>query len=54
MMQEPKLFPCDVATNIAYGNPESSDEEIEEAADLANAHEFIDSLPAKCVSPAVW
>jgi len=43
--QEPFLFPISVAENIAYGCPEASPEEIEQAARTANAHDFIVSLP---------
>ena len=39
--QEPILFHRTLAENIAYGRPEASLAEIEEAARLANAHEFI-------------
>lgn len=39
--QEPLLFHRTLAENIAYGRPEASMAEIEEAARLANAHEFI-------------
>jgi ATP-binding cassette subfamily B (MDR/TAP) protein 8 len=31
--------------NIRYGHPGSTDEEVEEAAKLANAHDFISSFP---------
>jgi ATP-binding cassette subfamily B protein len=39
--QEPILFHRSLAENIAYGRPEATRSEIEEAACLANAHEFI-------------
>lgn len=39
--QEPLLFHRTLAENIAYGRPNASMAEIEEAARLANAHEFI-------------
>jgi ATP-binding cassette, subfamily B, bacterial len=39
--QEPILFHRTLAENIAYGRPEAAMVEIEEAARLANAHEFI-------------
>jgi ATP-binding cassette subfamily B protein len=44
--QEPLLFHRSIRENIAYGKPEASDEEIEEAAKKAYATEFIDKLPA--------
>lgn len=43
--QEPALFATSIRTNIQYGNPDATQEEIEEAARLANAHDFISSLP---------
>ena len=39
--QEPVLFMGTVAENIAYGKPGATQEEIEAAAKMANAHEFI-------------
>ena len=39
--QEPILFHRTLAENIAYGRPDASIAEIESAAHLANAHEFI-------------
>ena len=43
--QEALLFHRSIRENIAYGKPGASDEEIREAARLANALEFIDRLP---------
>ncbi len=43
--QEPFLFDDTVRANIAYGKPEASDDEIEQAARLAAAHDFIVDLP---------
>jgi ATP-binding cassette subfamily B protein len=39
------LFHRSLAENIAYGRPEATRADIEEAACLANAHEFISTLP---------
>ncbi|UKN03367.1 ABC transporter ATP-binding protein/permease [Paracrocinitomix mangrovi] len=39
--QESILFNDSIANNIAFGNPEATQEEIEAAAKVANAHEFI-------------
>lgn len=39
--QEPVLFNDTVRNNIAFGYPEASVEEIENAAKIANAHDFI-------------
>lgn len=43
--QEPILFHRSLAENIAYARPGATAEEIERAAWLANAHEFIGKLP---------
>mgnify|MGYP001303594133 CR=1 FL=1 len=39
------MFNGTVHDNIACGRPDSTDEEIQEAARRANAHEFIQALP---------
>lgn len=43
--QEVVLFSTSIFENISYGRPEASEEEIIQAAKLANAHEFIIQLP---------
>nr|GEZ42111.1 ABC transporter B family member 25 [Tanacetum cinerariifolium] len=44
--QEPILFNCSIEENIAYGlNGKASNEEVEKAAKMANAHEFISKFP---------
>lgn len=43
--QEPVLFARSVRENIKYGKENASDEEMYAAAKLANADEFIFSLP---------
>ena len=43
--QETTLFHRSIAENIAYGKPDATQKEIERAAKLANAHEFITELP---------
>ena len=45
VQQDVYLFAGSVRENIRYGRPNATDEEIEEAARNANAHEFIMSLP---------
>jgi ATP-binding cassette, subfamily B, bacterial MsbA len=45
VLQENHLFNTTVRANIAYGRLDATDEEIEAAARLANAHEFIAALP---------
>lgn len=45
VQQEVYLFSGSVLENIAYGKPGASRAEVEEAARLAGAHEFISALP---------
>ncbi len=45
--QEVMLFGGTIYENIAYGNPDASENEIFEAAKKANAFDFIDSFPEK-------
>ena len=43
--QEPVLFSTTIAENIAYARPDAPLDDIVAAARLANAHDFISSLP---------
>jgi subfamily B ATP-binding cassette protein MsbA len=43
--QEPFLFNDTVAANIAFGRPQATRREVEEAASVANAHGFVAALP---------
>ena len=45
VQQEPILFHRSLAENIAYARPSASQAEIEHAARLASAHDFITRLP---------
>jgi ABC-type multidrug transport system fused ATPase/permease subunit len=45
--QDTSLLHRTIKENIAYGNPEASDQQIIEAAKKAHAHEFISSLKDK-------
>jgi ATP-binding cassette subfamily B protein len=45
VLQDNVLFAVSVKDNIAYGAPNATQEEIESAARLANAHQFIMALP---------
>ncbi|WFU51474.1 ABC transporter ATP-binding protein [Sinorhizobium terangae] len=45
VQQEPILFHRSLAENIAYGRPGATQREVEEAARLASAHDFIAALP---------
>ena len=43
--QDPFLFSATIRENIAFGRPDATDEEVDEAAQLAQAAEFIEKLP---------
>jgi ATP-binding cassette subfamily B (MDR/TAP) protein 1 len=43
--QEPTLFNETIGNNIAYGAPDATQKEIEEAARQANAYDFIEAFP---------
>jgi len=43
--QEPMLFSSTIAENIRYGKVDATDEEVEHAARVANAHDFISRFP---------
>ncbi|MCW5854107.1 MAG: ABC transporter ATP-binding protein [Anaerolineae bacterium] len=43
--QDPFLFIGTLAENIRFGRPDATDAEVETAARLANAHDFITALP---------
>jgi len=45
VLQEPFLFPMSIAENIAYGRSNATMADIESAARVANAHDFIMALP---------
>ena len=45
VLQDTHLFTGTIKDNIKYGNDEATDEEVIEAAKLANAHDFIVRLP---------
>lgn len=45
VFQETFMFSATIRTNLAYGNPNASEEEIIRAAKLAQAHDFIMELP---------
>jgi ABC-type multidrug transport system fused ATPase/permease subunit len=45
VLQTSLLFSVSIQENIAFGRPDASMEEIEEAAKAAQAHEFIQELP---------
>jgi ATP-binding cassette subfamily B protein/subfamily B ATP-binding cassette protein MsbA len=45
VLQDPVLFAGTIADNLRYGRLDASDEEVEQAARAAHAHEFIMRLP---------
>lgn len=45
VLQETVLFHVPIWSNIAYGKPDATRAEIFRAAELANAHEFIENMP---------
>ena len=45
MLQDTNLFTGTVRENIRYGNLDATDEEVEAAATLANADDFIAACP---------
>ena len=47
VIQQTELFHDTVMYNIRYGSLEATDEQVRRAAQMAHAHEFIDSLPDK-------
>lgn len=44
VFQDPSLFSGTIRENISYANPKASTEQVEAAAQAANAHEFVDKL----------
>jgi len=51
VLQDTVLFSTTIRENIAYGRPDATDDEIREAAQRAQADEFISRLPAGYDSP---
>ena len=49
--QQAYLFEGSIMDNIRYGRPDATDEEVIEAAQLANAHDFIEGLPDHYATP---
>ena len=45
VLQDPVLFGTSIKENIAYGRPDATQEEIEQAAKQVHAHDFIMALP---------
>ena len=51
MLQQPMLFTTSVFENISYGFADATQEDVEQAAHAANAHEFIWRLPQGYQTP---
>lgn len=49
--QKASLFSGSVGSNIGYGKPHADDHELNQAANIAQAKEFIDDLPKKLNNP---
>ncbi len=45
VLQETTLFATTIRENIAFGRPDATDEEVHAAAQAAQAHDFIQSMP---------
>ncbi|MEU0519399.1 ABC transporter ATP-binding protein [Streptosporangium sp. NPDC006007] len=49
--QKPYLFTGTVASNLRYGNPEATDEELWEALEVAQARDFVEAMPDGLEAP---
>jgi ATP-binding cassette, subfamily B, multidrug efflux pump len=49
--QRPYLFSGTVASNLRYGNPDATDEELWHALEIAQAREFVERLPEGLDAP---
>ncbi|NEM90449.1 ABC transporter transmembrane domain-containing protein [Galbitalea soli] len=49
--QKPYLFSGTVASNLRYGNPDASDDDLWEALDIAQAREFVAEMPERLEAP---
>ncbi len=49
--QKPYLFSGTVASNLRYGSPDASDEELWEALEIAQARDFVEAKPEKLETP---
>jgi ATP-binding cassette subfamily B protein len=53
VLQDAYLFSGTIRENLAYGKPDATDEQIRQAAELANAHSFIRKLPQGYDTPII-
>ncbi|WP_432932836.1 ABC transporter ATP-binding protein [Microbispora sp. CA-135349] len=49
--QKPYLFTGTVASNLRYGNPDATDEELWEALEIAQARDFVEAMPEGLQAP---
>jgi ATP-binding cassette subfamily B protein len=49
--QNPYLFSGTVASNLQYGKPDASDDEMWEALEIAQARDFVEAMPEQLKSP---
>ncbi len=49
--QRPYLFSGTVASNLRYGNPDATDEELWQALEIAQARDFVQAMPAGLEAP---
>jgi ATP-binding cassette, subfamily B, multidrug efflux pump len=49
--QKPYLFSGTVASNLRYGRPEATDEELWRALEVAQARDFVEAMPEKLDAP---
>ena len=49
--QKPYLFTGTVASNLRYGNPEATDEELWAALEVAQARDFVEAMPGELEAP---
>jgi ATP-binding cassette subfamily B protein len=49
--QRPYLFSGTVASNLRYGNPAATDDELWAALEVAQARDFVEAMPAKLDAP---
>ena len=49
--QKPYLFTGTVASNLRYGNPDATDEELWHALEVAQAREFVKDMPGQLEAP---
>jgi ATP-binding cassette, subfamily B, multidrug efflux pump len=49
--QKSYLFTGTVASNLRYGNPQATDEELWEALEVAQARDFVEAMPERLAAP---